>query len=365
VTFSARARIRRSAVRHNLQLIKSKVPGARVMAAIKGNAYGHGLIPVAQALEDADCLAVARLAEARVLRHAGISSPIALLGGILSADDLNEVLSLDIQVGVHDAQQIRWLEKHAGAPPVAWLKIDTGMNRLGIRPGDAADAIARLRTCTRELGLMTHFSCADDPANPTTRRQLSRFMPLAEHFDGAVSVANSASLLGTEETLDELADIRKQGRLWIRPGLALYGISPFSGTVGADYGLRPVMQFEATLISVKVLPAGDRVGYGGTWRTERDTMLGIVAAGYGDGYSRYIPTGTPVLVNGRRVPVVGRVSMDVTAVDLGLDSADKVGDGVILWGDELPVEEIAEFAGTIPYQLVTGVTHREESIVED
>ena len=217
----------------------------------------------------------------------------------------------------------------------------------------------------RAKGSVAMSLCKVIHARMRTRRQLSRFMPLAAHFDGAVSVANSASLLGSDETLDELADICKQGRLWIRPGLALYGISPFSGTVGADYGLRPVMQFEATLISVKVLPAGDRVGYGGTWRTERDTMLGIVAVGYGDGYSRYIPTGTPVLVNRRRVPVVGRVSMDLTAVDLGQDSADEVGDRVTLWGDELPVEEIAEFAATIPYQLVTGVTHREAPIYEE
>jgi alanine racemase len=335
------------------------------MAVIKANAYGHGMLPVAEVLQDADSLAVARMEEARILRQAGIMTPIALLGGVLSADDLHEALSLDIQIGVHDAEQIRWLEKHTGTPPVAWLKVDTGMKRLGIRPGDAAEAIARLKACTSDLGLMTHFSSADDPTDRATRDQLDRFLPLINAFDGPVSVANSAGVLGWEKALEPLAKLQEQGRLWIRPGLALYGISPFPGSTGVDLGLQPAMLFEATLMSVKNLATGERVGYGGTWVAERDTMLGIVAAGYGDGYSRYIPSGTPMLVNGRRVPVIGRVSMDLTAVNLGAGASDKVGDRVVLWGDDLPVEEIADHAGTIPYQLVTGVMHREESLVED
>ena len=335
------------------------------MAVIKANAYGHGLLPVAATLDGVDCLAVARLEEARKLRNGGIKKSIALLGGALSMEDIEEAVLLDIQLGVHDEQQIRWLEDYKGASPIVWLKIDTGMNRLGIHPSHSADAIARLRTCASDLRLMTHFSSAENPDDPTTQDQISRFLPLIDDFDGDVSIANSAGLLGWGDALAPLDEFRRQGRMWIRPGLALYGISPFPGRFGADLGLEPAMQFEATLMSVKELHAGDRVGYGGTWQAAVDTMLGIVAAGYGDGYTRYIPTGTPVLVNGRRVPVIGRVSMDLAAVDLGADASDRVGDLVVLWGDQLPVEEIAECAGTIPYQLLTGVTHRERPVYED
>jgi len=335
------------------------------MAVIKANAYGHGMMPIAKTLADVDCLAVARLAEAKVLRRAGIDQPIALLGGVLSRQDLVEALSLELHLGVHDEQQIRWLEEQTDVTAVAWLKIDTGMNRLGIDPANAADAMARLGNCVQDLRLMTHFSSADDPDVPTTTEQLARFLPLIEGFDGDVSVANSAGVLAWAETLEQLGDVREQGRLWIRPGLALYGISPFAGGNGMDLGLEPAMQFEATLMSVKKLAAGDRVGYGGSWQAERDTVMGVIAAGYGDGYSRYIPTGTPVLLNGRKVPVIGRVSMDATTVDLGTGAADQVGDRVILWGEGLPVEEVAEHAGTIPYQLVTGVSHRESPVIEE
>jgi len=179
-----------------------------------------------------------------------------------------------------------------------------------------------------------------------------------------VSVANSAALFGWVDALRDFAGLRDAGRLWIRPGIALYGVSPILDRSAADLGLQPAMQFESRLMLVKPLRAGESVGYGGTWQSDRDSVLGIVAAGYGDGYSRYIPTGTPMLVNGRRVPVVGVISMDLTAVDLGPNAIDRAGDPVILWGDDLPVETVAAYAGTVPYQLVTGVTHRERPIVE-
>jgi alanine racemase len=339
VTFGARASIRLNAIRQNLQFIQSKSPGSPVMAVVKANAYGHGMLQVAQALSAVDCLAVARLAEARKLREANIKTPIALLGGVLSGDDYAEVDALGIHAGVQDEQQIQWLEQSAKTVPVAWLKIDTGMTRLGIDYRHARAAIKR-----------------------STREQLDRFLALLDEFDGDISVANSPSLLGWS---DDLARISAQGRLWIRPGLSLYGISPFADQCGADLGLSPAMQFEAHLISVKKIRKGTKVGYGGTWQAEEETILGVVAAGYGDGYSRYIPTGTPVMVNGREVPVVGRISMDLTTVDLGPAATDKTGDPVLLWGDELPVERIADCANTIPYQLLSGVTHREKPIYED
>ena len=212
---------------------------------------------------------------------------------------------------------------------------------------------------------MTHFASADDEDSPMTLQQIATFLSLTDGFEGPVSIANSAAVLGWGDQLEALDRYRRAGRLWIRPGLSIYGVSPFAGRTGPEVGLRPAMVLEATLMSAKPIRAGSRVGYGGTWAAERDTVLGIVAAGYGDGYSRFIPSGTPLLVNGRRVPVAGRISMDLTAVDLGPGATDKVGDPVILWGDDLPVEEVAERAGTIPYQLIAGVTHREAPVYDE
>lgn len=365
MTFGARARIRRGALRHNLRIVRARCPGARVMAMIKANAYGHGLVPVAEALHEADSLAVARLAEVRTLRTAGIERPIVLLGGMLSLRELDEAIALDSEMVVHDEQQIRWLEASSVKLPVAWCKIDTGMRRLGFSPDAAPAALRRLGQCVASLRVMTQFANADDPHDPTSLEQLKRFLDLLDNFDGDISVANSPVILGNSDSLGRLLAGLSARRIWVRPGIALYGISPFGDQCGTDFGLRPAMQFEATLMSVKHIRGGDRVGYGGTWLAEQDTVLGIIAAGYGDGYSRYIPSGTPVLVNGRRAPVAGRISMDLAAVNLGPGATDRVGDPVVLWGDGLPVEEIAGYAGTIPYQLVAGVTHREEPVFDD
>ena len=335
------------------------------MAVVKANAYGHGLLPVARQLADVDCLAVARFAEAQKLRDAGITTDIVVLSGPLASADLQVAHELDLQIAVHDQQQLSWLSSMTHSLSRIWLKVDTGMRRLGIYPDAVADCLERVRPCARRVGLMAHFASADETESPTTEEQLSRFIPLAEQFDGDVSVANSPGLLSWSELLNRLAAVCDEHRLWIRPGLALYGLSPFDNRSGADIGLMPAMQLESRLLSVKPIAAGDRVGYGGTWAAPSDTVLGVVAAGYGDGYSRHIPSGTPVLVNGRRVSVAGRISMDLTAVDLGADATDQVGDPVLLWGDGLPVEEIAAAAGTIPYTLVTGVTHREPAIYED
>lgn len=365
MSFGARARIRLGALRDNLRRIRRQAPGAQVMAVVKANAYGHGLLPVATALGEADALAVARLTEAEKLRGAGIDQPIVLLPGVLAQEDLGVAAELGVEIGVHAPTQIDWLEKSAARDFVAWFKVDTGMRRLGFRSEEAGGQLSRLQQCTSiaEVRLLTHLACADDPHNDFTRQQLDAFNAVIREFDGDVSVGNTPGLFGWA---DEIAAVFAQNRnVWIRPGLGLYGISPFTHGCGADLDLRPVMQFEARLISVKPVRRGDRVGYGGTWVAERDTMLGIVGAGYGDGYSRFIPSGTPVLVNDRRVPVAGVVSMDMTAVDLGPDAKERVGDLAVLWGDELPVEEIARHAGTIPYQLVCGVTHREEPEIVD
>jgi alanine racemase len=364
VSFGARACINLGAIQQNFQLIKNQVPGARVMAVIKANAYGHGLIAVASSLQDADCLAVARLSEAINIRHAGIDKPVALLGGVFSANEIDQAIDLQLQICVHTEEQITWLERHGSAKVEVWAKIDTGMNRLGFRPESAATVIARLRNCpaVSDVHLMTHLANADDRQDSTTKTQIEAFRVIADDFSGEVSIANSAGVLGWSEEFEVFADLRKAGRLWIRPGLALYGISPFPGQCGAELGLSPAMQFEAHLIAVRDISTGERVGYGGTWQAQEDTRIGVISAGYGDGYSRHIASGTPVLINGRRVPVVGRVSMDYCTVDLGADATDHVGDTVVLWGEGLPVEEIAEYAAAIPYELVCGVMNRENSV---
>jgi alanine racemase len=367
VSVGARVLIRLGAIRHNFQLIKERARDARIMAVIKANGYGHGMLQVTQCLDDVDCLAIARLTEAEQLRAAGIETPIALLTGVLSEEDLPRALELDLQLAVHTAAQIDWLDNYGKANATIWLKIDTGMNRLGFRPHEATEMIARVQQCAAvsELKLMTHFASADDVEDRTTASQIARFSEIADAFDGDISIANSAAIFAWQDELDAIARNRGDGRLWVRPGLALYGISPFPDKCGADLGLSPAMRFESRLVAVKPLRKGEGVGYGGTWHSGRDTMLGIVAAGYGDGYTRFIPAGSPIIVNGRRVKIAGLVSMDLTAVDLGPEANDQPGDPVLLWGDELPVEEVAIHAGTIPYQLVCGVSHRESCVFED
>ena len=367
MTFGARALIRLGALKHNLSVIRDSAPGAKVMAVIKANAYGHGMEPVAASLEDADAFAVARLPEAIRLHESGIDKPIVLLAGAMTQAELDDALGRGFELVVHCPEQLEQLESARRPGAVVWLKFDTGMNRLGFAPQEAPELIERMRRCpaVRELRLMSHLANADDPDDPMTREQFASFRALAEGFDGAVSIANTPGALGWPELQDASERLGFRGNHWIRPGIALYGISPFAGRTGADLGLIPVMQFEARLIAVKPLQEGARVGYKGRYRAQRDSMLGIISAGYGDGYTRHFRTGTPVLINGRRVPLIGLVSMDLIAVDLGPFASDKVGDIATLWGKGLPVEEVAPWADAIPYELVCGVMNREASEVVD
>jgi len=361
VTTGARARILPDALLHNLDVIRRGAPGTRVLAAVKGNAYGHGLLTVASALQAADAFAVARLAEARTLRDGGIDSPLVLLAGVLDRRELDEALALNCELVVHTESQLDMLEAASGFRLAVWLKVDTGMHRLGFSAEQAPAVIRRLRQCDTvgTLRLMTHLAAADEREDAMTPRQFDSFLGVSRGFDGDVSIANSAGLLDWPQGAAGAALWGNSGAVWVRPGIALYGISPFADRTGADLGLRPAMQFESRLVDVKPAARGARVGYGRGWRPAVDTVLGIVAAGYGDGYSRFLPSGTPLLVNGRRVPLAGIVSMDLAAVDLGPGATERVGDPVTLWGSGLPVEEVARAAGTIPYQLVTGVLHRE------
>jgi alanine racemase len=358
VSFGARALIRLGALRNNFERIREAANGAKVMAVVKANAYGHGLRTVVRNLPDADSFGVARYSEALELHDAGTARPIVLLKGILDAEELSDALQRGFEMVVHCIRQVELLERASTGNATVWLKLDTGMHRLGFEPERAEDLIARLKDCRSvgEVRVMTHLANADDKEDDATPRQVAAFRSILRRFDGVFSIANSAGLLGWPETIAAGHDI---SRSWVRPGLCLYGVSPFPDTAGSDFGLRPVMEFSSKLIGVKALRAGQAVGYGGTWKAPAATTLGIMSVGYGDGYTRFLPSGTPVLVDGRRVALAGRISMDMAAVDLGAGATDEVGAPVTLWGEGLPVEEVAAQGATIPYQLLCGLTHRE------
>jgi alanine racemase len=353
-----RALIDTAALRHNLGTIRAYAPGSKVMAVIKANAYGHGLVSTALALADADSFAVARLEEGLVLRAAGIRAPIVLLEGVFSAEQLAEAAHQGFELVVHDPLQLELLEAHRGTKQfTVWIKIDTGMNRLGFRPEAVGDALARLRALTvpaQELRVMTHLARADERASAMTAEQVGLFEKTLAAAGAmgahrlATSIGNSAGTLGWPSAHGD----------WVRPGLALYGVSPFADATAETHGLRPVMTLETTVLTVREVKQGESVGYGAAWRAERDSSIAILAAGYGDGLSRHLANGTPVFVDGARYPLVGRVSMDMIAVDV--TGAPKVvaGNRAVVWGEGLPVEEVAAHAGTIPYELLCGVSQR-------
>ena len=322
------------------------------MAVIKANAYGHGLVPAAKALAETDGFSVARLDEGLALRAAGLANRILLLVGVFSSEQLAVAAQQRFDLMVHSVEQLELLEARAGSAVIsAWIKVDSGMNRLGFRVEHFADAYARLRRIANVAAdptLVTHLANADDRRDTKTVAQLQAFAAATAALPGERSIANSAALLAWPDTRAD----------WVRPGLVLYGVSPFPSGTGADLGLRPAMTLQTEVIAVKEVREGETVGYGGAWRAARDSRMAVVAAGYGDGYPRSVESGTPLLVNGRRAPIVGRVSMDMITVDVTDLPGVATGDPVVLWGDGVPVEEIARHAGTIPYELICGVSQR-------
>lgn len=341
-----------AAIRHNLRQVRRYAPQTRVMAAIKADAYGHGAAPVARALLDqADSFGVACMQEALILREAHIRAPLVLLEGILSPEEAKLALRYDLQVVVHDHWQLEILEAlPQGARILLWIKLDSGMHRLGFPLAETAKLWARVqaRPEWEFCGWMTHLACADETDNSATAQQIAVFGNALKDISGARSIANSAGLIAWP---DSRAD-------WVRPGLMLYGASPFPDKTAAELGLKPAMKLESRLIAVHQFAKGDGIGYGAPYRCPEDMPVGVVAAGYGDGIRRGTPIGTPMIIAGRRVALIGRVSMDMITVDLRPVPQAKAGDSVLLWGEGLPAEEIARHVGTLAYELFCGLTQR-------
>ncbi len=346
------ARIDLAALRRNFQTARSRAGGAQVMAVVKADGYGHGIEAVASALDSlAPKFAVACLEEGRAIRTANLVQPVVLLQGVHAGNDIDECARTGFEPVFHSFQQLDWLE-HADARPEFWLKVNSGMNRLGFHPEDLAEVMSRLRNTGADqglLGFVTHFACADDLDSTMTAQQTLVFEQATASFPGLMkSVGNSAAHFLPDQQLFD----------WSRPGIMLYGGSPMVGKTGPQLGLEPVMSLEAPLISTRVVPAGESVGYGAGWVADRDTRMGMVAVGYGDGYPRHAGTNTPAAINGQRIRLIGRVSMDMLAVDLTAAPGAKEGDSVELWGRTVGVDEVAACAGTISYEILTGITGR-------
>ena len=342
-----RATVDISALRHNLGIARLQAPHARTMAVIKANGYGHGMLRTAKALEAAEGFAVLSLSEAIALREAGFRQDILLLEGFFSADELPLLTQHGLSSVIHAQWQLDALAYLRSASPIpAWLKINTGMNRLGFQPDEFPAALQSLQQIGTKVTLMTHFSRADEKDGIT--QQLTLFKSMTRGLDLPRSLSNSAAILSYPEAHGD----------WIRPGIMLYGASPMSHQSASDLGLRPAMTLSSEVIAIRDISAGSEVGYGGTFCAPCAMRIGTVACGYADGYPRHAPTGTPVLVNGRRSRLIGRVSMDMLTVDLSSIPDARIGSPVTLWGKDLPVDEIATAAGTISYELLCAVAQR-------
>lgn len=343
------ARIDLDALNNNLRVARRAAPSARTMAVIKANGYGHGLLRVAGALSEAEGFALLDIQDAIRLREAGYRQTILLLEGFFEADDLPLLAEYDISSAIHSDWQLDMLDAYPrrGALDV-WLKVNSGMNRLGFAPQQTPQVLERLRRhrAVREVTLMTHFANADEARGVSA--QLDLFNAAVAAYRMPRSLANSAALLRYPQTHGT----------WVRPGIMLYGASPFADKTAAELGLRPVMTLTSRIIATQELRAGDEVGYGSLFRADRAMRIGIVACGYADGYPRHATTGTPVLVGGQRTRTLGRVSMDMLCVDLSTLPQAGVGAPVTLWGEGMPIEEVATAAGTISYELMCALTAR-------
>ena len=340
----ATASISQSALAHNLSAVRQSCSGSKIVSMVKADAYGHHLTLVDPIIDESDLLAVSELSEAQKLREK-TDKPILLLSGVYSQDELQSALALDCHVVVHEKEQINLIAQTKQRIGV-WIKIDTGMHRLGLLANEYHECIEAFKnnTLVEVECVMSHFACADEIDHPTNESQLNEFNQLTNDSIKR-SMANSAAILSNKDALFD----------FVRPGIMLYGISPF-GT--DESNLKPVMELSAPILSIKTIQTGESVGYGATWTADKKTNIAIIGIGYGDGYPRHAKNGTPVCINGELCPLIGRVSMDLICVNIDSITA-KVGDVVTLWGNEkLSAETVATWSDTIGYELVTGVSSR-------
>ncbi|MHB8741706.1 MAG: alanine racemase [Sulfuricaulis sp.] len=355
----ARALLDAGALKHNLQQVRRHARHARVMAVVKANGYGHGLAWVTQVLNGAvDAFGVSSAEEGMQLRATGVSQPICLLEGFFTADELPRLSAHHLEPAIHHDAQLQALAQATSEQKISvWLKIDTGMHRLGFPPERVPDVLTQLRRmpAVANIRLMSHFARADIASDPETKSQIDSFLAVSRDLGLETSLANSAGILAWPNS--HLG--------WVRPGIMLYGASPMERQDAAQLDLRPVMTLQTALIAVQARRRGEPIGYGGDWRCPEDMPVGVAAIGYGDGYPRHAVPGTPVLVNGSRVPLASRVSMDMITLDLRQQPQARVGDPVVLWGRGLAVEEVAKSAGTIAYELLCHVTERIPRVIAD
>jgi alanine racemase len=342
-----------SALLHNLNRVKRCAPQQKIMAVVKANAYGCGIENIVPFLEGhVDALAVASCEEALAIRRLGVQTDCVLLQGVFCAEELVIAAEKKFQCVIHTRQQLDWLLCQPLPDALRiWVKVDTGMHRLGFQPEDLVDVMDALRNCawvSKSLGVMSHFANADTIDCAYNVEQLRVFNTLPLSDVPLRSFANSAAILSIPNAY---ADV-------VRPGIMLYGVSPFADQTGEELGLKPVMRLISALSAIHHYPAKSPIGYGGIWESDAPSVIGVIPVGYADGYPRCIRPGTPVWVNGSIVPIVGRVSMDILTVDLTHCVNPKIGDPVELWGCHIPIETIARAAGTIAYELLTKVTNR-------
>lgn len=341
-----------AALKHNLERVHEIAPHSKVIAMVKANAYGHGIERIAQGLPAADAFGVASMEEGIRLREVGITQPIVLVEGLFYPEEIKEAEKYHFTLVVHHIPHVEMLEKAKVVEPFpVWLKMNTGMHRLGFAIHEVDTIYQRLMAASsvqKPIGLMTHFAEADMVDSAATSQQIARFNQATAHLSGPRSLANSAGILAWQEAQGD----------WVRPGLMLYGASPFPDKMGLDHGLQPVMTLWSRLIAINPVKKGGKIGYGGTWTATEDMLIGVVGVGYGDGYPQFAQNGTPVLVNNTVCPLVGRVSMDMLTVDLRNVPQAKIGDPVTLWGQGLPVEEVARHSHTSPYEILTRMTPR-------
>lgn len=343
-----------TALQHNVSRIKTYAPDQRILAMVKADAYGcgmHMVLPVLGPLVDG--FGVACIEEAQTAKALCPDKECILLHGLFTAEDMSDVIAMQLSVVVHNSQQLTWLTTRATDVSIkVWVKVDTGMHRLGFSPQELGQVLHTLRACTwidPQIGLMTHLGCADLPDSVPCQAQLHIWEEIAQQYpDMPQSVANSAALVALPQTR---ADV-------IRPGLLLYGASPFSERLGTDLDLRPVMHFMSSITTIHHYLPGDAIGYGATWVCKRPSVIGVIPVGYGDGYPRHIKTNTRVWINGQTAPIVGRISMDMMTVDLTDCPNVHIGDQVELWGKHIPIEVVARQAHTVAYELMTQVTRR-------